>query len=161
MLIGCKNITIPYFSLSIAAVRQRQATDTANTGRKRARTAFTQDQLKEMELQFIECKYINRMRRIELAQKLRLNEKQLKIWFQNRRMKAKREVAKATSVGNSSDGTSSPSTVSPPLIRFQPSNAVYNQQQWDNRGDIGYQELPNCMYNGNSSWYLGNEFIPL
>uniref|UniRef100_A0A5K3EG15 Homeobox domain-containing protein n=1 Tax=Mesocestoides corti TaxID=53468 RepID=A0A5K3EG15_MESCO len=57
---------------------------------KRARTAYTQVQLLQLEREFWYNKYLCRPRRIELANSLNLTEKQIKVWFQNRRMKLKR-----------------------------------------------------------------------
>ena len=59
-------------------------------GGNRARTIFSDDQLNGLEMKFQENQYLVGDERIRLASQLGLNVKQVKIWFQNRRIKHRR-----------------------------------------------------------------------
>ncbi|XP_077401338.1 ventral anterior homeobox 2 [Vanacampus margaritifer] len=61
---------------------------------KRTRTSFTAEQLYRLEVEFQRCQYVVGRERTELARQLNLSETQVKVWFQNRRTKQKKDTSK-------------------------------------------------------------------
>lgn len=59
--------------------------------KKKARTTFTGRQIFELEKQFEIKKYLSSSERAEMAKLLNVTETQVKIWFQNRRTKWKKQ----------------------------------------------------------------------
>ena len=67
------------------------ATEYSQDPTMRSRPCFSSHQTRELEREFNVCQYITRRRRIELAYTLNLTEKQIKTWFQNRRVKERKQ----------------------------------------------------------------------
>ncbi|KAM6444108.1 NK1 transcription factor-related protein 2 isoform 1-T1 [Liasis olivaceus] len=103
---------------------------------RRARTAFTYEQLVALENKFRATRYLSVCERLNLALSLSLTETQVKIWFQNRRTKWKKQnpgIDGLVQPGNNSAvapaaGSSSPSPPGPSSLAYQtfPSYASAN-----------------------------------
>lgn len=79
---------------------------------RRARTAFTYEQLVALENKFKTTRYLSVCERLNLALSLSLTETQVKIWFQNRRTKWKKQ--------NPGLDVNSPTLPSSPTFPFNP-----------------------------------------
>ena len=60
----------------------------------RNRTTYSSEQLQTLESVFSEKKYVNFQDRLRIAREVGVTEKQIKMWFQNRRTKMKKEASR-------------------------------------------------------------------
>ena len=135
------------------AVSNTSCGSASNGSRKarRARTAFTYEQLVTLENKFQTTRYLSVYERLNLALALNLTETQVKIWFRNRRTKWKKQ--------NPGKDVNSPTTFSPP-------NSLPSDKNINSTGNSGSLSNPDfvspflCNAQTYTAFPISNELIP-
>lgn len=85
--LNSKRINSLYYSIFKDFQKEKQRHEIVSKIKKprKARTAFTDQQLNNLEKHFARQKYLSVQDRMELATKLGLSDTQVKTWYQNRR----------------------------------------------------------------------------
>ncbi|XP_019470719.1 homeobox protein not2 [Meleagris gallopavo] len=91
---------------------------------KRVRTVFKPEQLERLEQEFLKQQYMVGTERVDLAATLRLTETQVKVWFQNRRIKWRKQSMEQKKAKLSQFGVIQPASAGPTDVKEHEEDTV-------------------------------------
>ncbi|XP_077114453.1 homeobox protein Nkx-2.3 [Ranitomeya variabilis] len=125
--------------------------------RRKPRVLFSQAQVFELERRFKQQRYLSAPEREHLANSLKLTSTQVKIWFQNRRYKCKRQRQDKSLEMGSHQPPPPPRRVAVPVLVRDGKPCIAGSQGYNSAYNVGaspysYNSYPTYSYNNSSSY---------
>ena len=126
----------PFIKQRELVERQQESSDILK--RKKTRTVFSRRQVYQLESAFELKRYLSSSERASLASSLKLSETQVKIWFQNRRNKWKRQLMTDIELSNMSHAMAHANALSirqrivpVPILYHEPAGPISSPSWFD------------------------------